>query len=56
MAQMRELIGNSLGTITQYQDRIAATSAKAGVVVQATETAESTNGWPAPMPKMMPIR
>lgn len=42
-AQMRQLIGNSLGTIVQYQNRISGTSAKVGVILQATHSAATSN-------------
>ncbi|GHD98108.1 hypothetical protein U879_11790 [Defluviimonas sp. 20V17] len=42
-AQTRQLIGNSLATIVQYQHRLAGASAKAGVVLQATSAAATSN-------------
>lgn len=42
-AQMRQLIGNSLGTMVQYQNRISGTSAKVGVILQATDHAATSN-------------
>lgn len=42
-AQTRQLIGNSLATIVQYQHRLAGASAKAGVILQATSAAATSN-------------
>ena len=42
-AQTRQLISNSLATIVQYQNRISGTSAKAGVILQATAAASTSN-------------
>lgn len=42
-AQTRQLIGNALGSIVQYQHKIAGASAKAGVVLQAARSAVNAN-------------
>ena len=42
-AQTRQVLGNSLATIVQYQHRIAGASAKAGVILQATAAAATSN-------------
>jgi flagellar hook-associated protein 3 FlgL len=42
-AQTRQLLGNSLGGVLQYQNRISATSAKAGVIVRTINQARTSN-------------
>jgi flagellar hook-associated protein 3 FlgL len=42
-AQTRQLISNTLGGVIQYQNRIASTSAKAGVIVRAINQASTGN-------------
>ncbi len=42
-AQTRQILGNALGGITQYQNRIASVSAKAGVVLKSITNAGTAN-------------
>lgn len=42
-AQISQVIGNALGAITQYQNRLAAVSAKAGVTLQAVSNAATAD-------------
>lgn len=42
-AQTRQLIGNALGGIVQYQNQISGVSAKAGVIMQAIARASTAN-------------
>lgn len=43
MAQTRQVLGNALGAITAYQNRLAATNAKIGVVLKTITGASTAN-------------